>query len=154
MAKEVRMRWAEDLENLQVVGTDKLTGKTVSLSWEDVSEENRPRLACFALKTILATRTSAENADVKVAAMMEVAELLGSPRWDRERQGGSPTVSLLVEAVAAVKGISIPAAQKALAGYDKEAKKAIEGNPKVAAKMAKLRKLREESQEVDLGDLA
>lgn len=155
MSKKVRMAWKEDLESLTVTGMDKESGAAVSFSWDSVSEENRPKLACFALKTILATRTSAADPEDKVIQMREVAKLLATEKWDKDRVGGSPTVSVLVEAIAKVKGISIPAAQKALARYDKDAKAAMEANPKVAKAMEEVKAARAEveADAVDMDDL-
>lgn len=72
--------------------------------------------------------------------------------WEKEREGGGPTVSAEVEALATIKGVSVSAIQKALKGYTKEQKAAILANPKVKAKADEIRKEREEAS-VDLDDL-
>ena len=72
--------------------------------------------------------------------------------WEKEREGGGPTVSAEVEALAELKGISVAAAQKALRGYDAETRKKILSNPKIKAKADAIRAAKS-AESVDLADL-
>lgn len=145
MAKVVRFSWTEDLDTLTVFGTDKVTGDWISFSYEEVSQVNRPRLVCFALKTILATRTSSADSDDKLDAMRDVKNLLGTDSWEKDREGGGfGVVSTFVEALAELKGQSIPAIQASLKKYSKEQREAMKDNAKVKAKMEEIEKARKD----------
>ncbi len=73
--------------------------------------------------------------------------------WEKEREGGGPTVSAEVEALAKLKGKPVAAIQKALREYDKETRAKILGNAKVVEEAAKIRKAREEAVTVELDDM-
>lgn len=67
----------------------------------------------------------------KLAALREVFNQLVAGQKERARVVGSPVVSVEVEALARIKGITIPDAQRALKNYDKEQKEKILANPKI-----------------------
>jgi len=73
--------------------------------------------------------------------------------WEKEREGGGPTVSAEVEALAKLKGKPVAAIQKALQTYDKATRKQILANPKVVEEAAKIRAAREAAQTVELDDM-
>lgn len=73
--------------------------------------------------------------------------------WEKEREGGGPTVSAEVEALAKLKGKPVAAIQKALQTYDKTTRKQILANPKVVAAAAEIRAAREAAQTVELDDM-
>jgi hypothetical protein len=79
--------------------------------------------------------------------------LLKSGNWEFERQGGGPTVSAEVEALAEMKGTSVAAIQKALREYDAETRKGILANEKVQKIAARIRADRESGEALDLTDL-
>lgn len=74
--------------------------------------------------------------------------------WEKEREGGGPTVSAEVEALAKIKGKPVAAIQKALREYDKETRAKILANPQVVAEAKRIKAAREASVTVDLGDMA
>lgn len=155
MSKKVRMKWEDDVDALTVTGTDKVTGASITFGYEQVSEANRPKLICFALKTLLATRTSSVDPDDKLDAMQDVVALLGTDAWEKEREGGGlSVVSVFTEAVAAVQGITIPQAQRALKGLSPKARDGIKAHPKVKAEMARIKEERDAADEtISLDDL-
>ena len=65
--------------------------------------------------------------------MREVFSQLASGQWKKERVVGAPTVSAEVEALAQLKGISIPDAQRALRAYAPEQREKIMANAKIKA---------------------
>ncbi len=74
--------------------------------------------------------------------------------WEKEREGGGPTVSAEVEALAKIKGKPVAAIQKALREYDKETRAKILANPRVIAEAKVIREAREAAVTVDLEDMA
>lgn len=93
-----------------------------------------------------------KGTDEKVEAMTEGWARLVAGEWEKAREGGGPTVSPEVEALAKIKGASVAAIQKALREYSDERRKAILENPKVKAEADKIRKARQDA-DVDLTDL-
>lgn len=93
-----------------------------------------------------------KGTDEKIAAMKAGWERLVAGEWEKAREGGGPTVSPEVEALAKIKGASVAAIQKALREYSDERRKAILENPKVKAEAEKIRKARQDA-DVDLTDL-
>lgn len=77
---------------------------------------------------------------------------LMSGEWESERTGGGPTVSIYVEALARIKGVSVGAIQKKLREYDETTRTAILAHPKVLAEAKEVQAEREEL-ETDLSDL-
>lgn len=73
--------------------------------------------------------------------------------WEKEREGGGPTVSPAVEALAKIKKVSVAAIQKALREHSKEARAKILSNPAVVAEAEKIKAAREATS-VSLDDLA
>lgn len=116
----------------------------------------RNRIALYGLKKLLMDRTSQvkENPAAKLKAMAEVMARLEQGEWTAERQGGGlGIVSVEVEALAELKGISIPDAQAALKAYSEDQRKKILGSSRVQER-AKAIKAKREGQEVEkLDDL-
>ena len=136
-------------------GKDKSVIETKDFDLADVAETLQPDVSLYGLSKILQDRTSdVTDKREKLLAMSEVMERLSEGEWAKERVGGSPTVSPEVEALADIKGISIPQAQKSLKNYDPEKRKKILGNAKVVAKAATIKAARLEAKEVSLDDLA
>lgn len=112
-------------------------------------------VSLYGLSKFLQDRASdSEAGPEKLATMDEYFALLCNGVWEKERQVGSPVVSPEVEAVARIKGISVPDAQRALKKYDAETKAKILGSEKVQTIAAQIRAERDNAQAVDLGDLA
>ena len=89
----------------------------------------------------------------KLDAMDGVAEQLKNGLWAKERKVGATVVSPEVEALARFKGGSVPQAQAALKGYNKEAREKILKHPKIVELAAIIRKERETAPGVDLADM-
>lgn len=152
-----RFEWKEIHSTLTVIGKDKVTGDSIEFNRSDVSRENLPYLDCFALKTILSTRVSQADPDDKMEQMRDVIALLKTPKWTKEREGGGiAIVSTFVQAVAKVKGCTIPQAQQSLKSFDKEAKDKMRKNAKVVKAMRDIEAAQTKEAEdlVDLDDLA
>jgi len=111
-------------------------------------------VALYGLSKLLQDRSSdVQTGPGKLAAMREVAELLQTGEWERERKVGAPVVRPEVEALAEIKGCSVADIQNALRKYDKVAREKILENPAVVARAAAIRSKREATQ-VDLSDLS
>src|SRR3990172_10554734 len=90
----------------------------------------------------------------KLKDMAAVLDRLGAGEWAAERAaGGLGVVSPEVEALAVLKGISIPDAQKALNAYTPEQRAKILGNPQIVAEAAKIKQGREAAKPETLDDL-
>jgi len=145
LAVTVRKRVGDDFEDLE----------TETFKLEDVAEELLPNISLYGLKQIISDRCSqVETGPDKLSAMREVMALLGAGQWKKERVVGAPTVSPEVEALAELKEISIPDAQRALKGYAPEQREKILGNPRIKEMAAKIREQRASAETVSLDDLA
>src|SRR3990172_1860422 len=125
-------------------------------AFSDVAESLRKRVSLYGLKKLLMDRTSqVKDAPVqKLKDMAEGLERLSAGEWAAERAaGGLGVVSPEVEALAGLKGISIPDAQKALKAYSPEQRTKILGNPKIVEEAAKIKAAREKETPETLDDL-
>jgi len=120
-----------------------------------LSDEFQKRTSLHGLNTLLQQRTSGTTiANGKLASMEEYYARLVAGEWAKERVGGPGVVSAEVEAVATLKKVSIPAAQKALKSLDEATRKKVLENPQVVKLAAEIKAKREAGAEVDLADLA
>lgn len=147
-----------DAENgvVRVKVIDREKGETVEQEAFDtgnVHENVRTMVGLYGLSKLLQDRSSETPAGPeKLAAMREVYDLLSRGEWERERKAGAPVVSVEVEALAELKGISVAQAQTALRKFTKEQREKILSNPKIAEIAAKLKEQRSQP-EAELGDL-
>lgn len=86
--------------------------------------------------------------------MDEGFERLCDGDWAKEREGGGPTVSPEVEALAQIRKTEVGVIQKSLRQYDMETRKKILSNAEVVRIAAGIRKARESTQVIDLDDMA
>lgn len=108
----------------------------------------------YGLSKILQDRCSGISvSDGKMEEMDEVFSMLKAGKKNRERQVGAPVVSAEVEALAALKGVSIPDIQRALSKYPADVRKNILANEQVKAKADEIRAAREEGPDTSLDDL-
>ena len=115
-----------------------------------------------ALKTLLygaskklQDSTSAESmVETRLQSMDEVWDRLKNDQWDKPREGGGPTVSAEVEALAALKGVSPAVIQATLRTLQPDVREKVLAHPSVKAKAAEIKAAREEASAVDLSDLA
>jgi hypothetical protein len=113
----------------------------------------KSKLIAYGLKQKLADSVSdVEGANEKIAGMSETYAMLIDGDWNRERTGGTRTVSVLVEALARIKGTSVGSIQKALQGYTDDQRAAMAQKPAVAKVIAEIKAEREEGA-ADLSDL-
>jgi hypothetical protein len=100
---------------------------------ETVHSNLHKNIALYGLSKFLQDRTSeTPTGPDKLAAMKEVAALLASGEWARERKVGAPVVSPAVEALARLKNCSVGDIQTVLRRYkDKEKREKILSHPKV-----------------------
>lgn len=121
----------------------------------DVNANLRANVALYGLSKLIQDRSS----DVpvgpdKLEAMRGVFQQLVEGVWQRERARGAPVVRIEVEALAALRGVSVSAIQKALSAYSKEQREDILSHPDVVARANEMRGEREEEvADLDLGDL-
>ena len=88
----------------------------------------------------------------KLEAMKAVAVQLAGGQWAKERKVGAIVTSPEVEALAALKEISVPAAQAALKAYPKEVREQILGNEAIVAKAKEIREARAATEVASLDD--
>lgn len=131
-----------------------------SLGAAEIHENLRPLVGLYGIKALLSDRTSdvsfgtGATPEQKMEAWGEVAELLRSGVWERERKAGAPVVSAEVEALAQLKKITVAEAQTALRKYDKATKEKILANPQIVELAKQIKASRESAKDLDLGDLA
>lgn len=112
------------------------------------------QLSTYGLKQKLSdTVSDIDDTEGKLAGMRAMYARLKDGHFTMEREGGSRMVAAWIEAVAELKGISVAAAQKALAAYTEDQKKKIRESDKVKAKTAEIEQARKDGEEVDLTDL-
>jgi hypothetical protein len=129
--------------------------ETKSFAAGDVSSEVTDKVFLYGLsKKLQDAVSSIPVGPEKFPAMEEVFELLKSGTWERERVVGAPTVSAEVEALAEIKKITIPDAQRALRKYTQDQRKKILGNAQVVKRAAEIRADRAEAEAISLDDLA
>lgn len=120
----------------------------------DVHTSLHKLVALYGYSKLLQDRSSdITTGPEKITAMIEVAALLKSGEWEKERKVGAPVVRPEVEALAQLKNCSVGDIQATLKTYTKEAKEKVFSNPKVVALAAEI-KAKRESGSVDLSDLA
>jgi hypothetical protein len=113
------------------------------------------KIKMHGLNTLLQQRTS--QTDIEAGKLKEIGEyfeLLKSGEWARERVGGPGVVSAEIEAIAKIKGVTIPQVQKALKAMDETTRAKVLANAKVVEMAKAIREEREETREVSLVDLA
>ena len=126
-----------------------------AFSYEDVPDDLKPNVNLYGLSKFIQDRSSQVSAGPdKLAALQEVYAQLLAGNWEKERVVGAPTVSPEVEALAQLKGITIPQAQKALRNHTKEQREKILAHPKIKELADQLRSARQEEEVADLSDLA
>lgn len=97
----------------------------------------------YGVSKILQDRCSGTSvADGKLEEMDEVFSMLKEGKKNRERQVGSPVVSAEVEALAELKGVTIPDIQRSLSKYDADTRKKILSNAQVQAKAQEIKERR------------
>jgi len=163
MGLKYNMSYDFDVENMVVTATLKSKDEeteavdvvdTKAYGFNSVHENLRNQTALYGLSKLIQDRSSDVKAGPdKLQAMQEVLEQLTEGKWEKARVVGAPTVSAEVEALAEVKGISIPDAQKALRKYDKAQREQILGNPAIVERAKAIRARREEAEDVSLDDL-
>jgi hypothetical protein len=136
-------------------GEDFVEVESETFAVADVDGNLRANVLCYGLSKLLQDRVSDTDAGPdKLTAMREVMSRLTAGEWEKERAVGAPTVSAEVEAVAQLKGIGIPQAQKALRALAADVREKVINNPKVKELAAKIKAEREASESVDVADLA
>ena len=122
-----------------------------------VHESIRGKVALYGLSKLIQDRTSdksvKEHGEGKLEFMEAVLARLETGEWAAERTAGAPTVSAEVEALAAIKGVSIAAIQKSLRAFSKENRQGILANEQVVAKAAEIKAARATADDVDLSEM-
>lgn len=114
-------------------------------------------LAGYGLQKLIQDRTSqvSESTAAKFEAMKAEGERLLGGVWRvlGERTSTPKADPILAQAIARLKGISVPQATAALSALDKETLKTMRENPAVVDVMNAIRKESQEAGSVDLTDL-
>jgi len=139
--------------NGDVLSIETSAGIVHSFDFGDVPEELDAEFMALGRKTKMANFAVNAKSEAERIEMIQTGfERLKDGEWEKEREGGGPTVSAEVEALAKIKGKPVAAIQKALQAYDKATRAAILANAKVVEEAAKIKAARE-SVTVDLGDM-
>ena len=129
-------------------GEDELVSDT-PYDCTKLPEVNQLRAMAYGVSKLMAERTSelSPSSD-KVDAIGEVFDALMTGEWERPRKAGSgPTVRIEIEALAAIRKITVKQAQTLIKKYDKDAQEKIFTNPAVVAQVAKLQKATDATDE-------
>lgn len=119
----------------------------------EIHDSCKSKVALYGYSKLLQDRASdVEIGPQKLEAMRGVAGQLASGQWAKERKIGAIVTSPEVEALAALKEISVPAAQAALKQYPKEVRAQILASEAVVAKAAEIREAREGQEVTSLDD--
>lgn len=121
----------------------------------DLPEVNQLRARAYGISKIMAERTSELSPSPdKLEGIQEVWDALLTGEWERERKkGGGPTVRIEIEALAAMRGITVKQAQTLLKRYDKEKQEEIFAHEAVQAKVAELQEQMEDTADATFDDL-
>lgn len=120
----------------------------------EVHDSVKQQVALYGLSKLLQDRASdTKVGPEKIAAMRAVLGQLAAGEWARERKIGAIVVSAEVEALARIKGVTVPQIQAALKSYPKEARVKILGHESVQELAATIKAERAEAEVVDLGDM-
>lgn len=142
--------------------SEKEVGKRSFLAAE-IHDNVKALTGLYGLSKVLQDRTSdvsfggkdsTATPEEKLAAMDEVFGLLREGTWERERKAGAPVVSAEVEALAALKGITVAEAQTALRKYTKELREKILSHQSIVDKAKEIKAAREKAAGISLDDLA
>lgn len=131
------------------------SGASVEVKMSDFPEEIVHQLALHGLSQKATDATAGKDAEESEERVKAVIDALQAGDWTVRGTGtgggGAGRVTLLVEAVARLKDISIDEAKAAVAGLSDEQKKALQkaGSVKAAILQIKQEKLAKESSEGD-----
>jgi len=135
---------------------DKATEKVVqslTIDWADVHDDCKDFTSLYGLSKVLQDRESGADMMDKLNAYQECFDdTLKAGILARERKSGGPTVRVEVEALAAIKDITVKQAQTLIRQYPKEAQEKIFKSQAVLAQVAKLQTT-EEPKEGAFDDL-
>lgn len=122
---------------------------------DDVPTELHEQLFLFGFKTkVMNYKAGAKDKGLDPLAMMDEGfERLCDGDWAKEREGGGPTVSPLVEALARIRKVDVGVMQRSLQKYTKDQRKAILANEQVVAEAARIKAARDAAEIVDLDDM-
>ncbi len=141
--------------NVQVI--DRESGDAVEsevFNAKELPENIRPVVALYGLSKLLQDRSSdTDSGPEKLDAMREVFAMFKAGQYERERKAGAPVVSAEVEALAAIKKITVAQAQAALRKYTKEQREKILSHAEIVERAKAIRAARVDSN-VSLDDLA
>jgi len=167
MASNYRISWDLDTENGVASATVREKDEEgnfqdvdkVDFNAREINETLNSHVYLYGLSKFLQDRcSSTDTGPEKLEAMKEEFQQLRDGQWKKERSGGGggggvAGVKPEVEALARIKGVSIPEIQKSLKNYSKEQKEQIFGNEKVQEAAAQIREERKGYSDVDLDDM-
>ena len=120
----------------------------------DIHNSLKQQVSLYGYSKLLQDRASdVQIGPEKLDAMKAVAAQLASGQWAKERKIGAIVVSPAVEALAAIKQISVPAAQAALKAYPKEVREQILGNEAIVARAKEIYEARQAAEVANLDDM-
>ena len=139
---------------MEEAGADKVFLAEEVIDINTIAEALQPFVAKYGASKLFQDRNSATPVqDGKMAGMLSTYEDFKAGKKEKDRVVGPQQASPEVEALAQLKGVSIPVIQKSLGRYSKEQKKQILENPRVVELAKQIREAREQEEAVDLTDL-
>ena len=120
----------------------------------DLPDDSTANCLLYGISKKVQDSTSAESkSEGRLGSMDEVLDRLKNSQWEKPREGGGPTVSAEVEALAQIKGVEVAVIQKTLRDLAPEQREKVLAHPTVVAKAAEIKEARESAGSVDFGDL-
>lgn len=154
---QVMLLNVEDGKDPVVVDSFELDASEYPVAFSTGDADVTKTLAGYGLQKLIQDRTSqvSESTQAKFEAMKVEGERLRGGVWRvlGERTATPKADPVLAQAIARIKGISVPQATAALSALDKETLKSMKEAPAVAAAMAEIRQEAQSAGSVDLSDL-
>ena len=147
-------RFSWEIDGTFVDVTDKEAGRSFTYDVSAYSDEIRDNVLMFGAKSLFQARTSQTPANEKFEAFKALDAQLREGKWESDRAGAFGVTSPEVEAIAELKGCTIPEVQRALKGYDKAKRDKMYASSKVKELAEEIRARRAAAaEELDLSDL-
>lgn len=155
MSRNQRMR-KEVNEETRAVNFIFASGDVATVNLADLPENIQVRLALHGLSQkggdAGALGKDASDADIESAVRDQIDRLING-EW-ATRKAGEPRVTMIVKALARIKGIEESEARERYATLDDDTKKALRQNPEVTKVMAQIRVEMEEAKDTTAPETA
>lgn len=143
-----------DYDSPTVVWTNNETNESKTFDFNSLPEDMKTKIFAYGAQHLLRDRTSAiKDGNEKLSVAQTLFDRLSAGEWKavRASSGGSSKTTLIVEAIARIKGIDTAAAREIIDGLPAENLKALRANGQVKKVIAeiKLERLNAASNEAE-----